>query len=142
MGIIHQTPYWAKSLNVVENTALPLIIEGAAEKVAIKKAEDILQELKILDLAKQKPTQLSGGQQQKVGFARALISSPWIIFADEPTGNLDSKSATEIMSLFKLLNEKHKRTIILVTHNKEYWDIGTRRIEMKDGIIAKDVKHG
>lgn len=142
MGIIHQTPYWAKSLNVLENTALPLIIEGVDEKLALEKAELVLKELKIFDLAKQVPTQLSGGQQQKVGFARALISNPWIIFADEPTGNLDSKSADEIMGLFSLLNEKHKRTIILVTHNKDYWDMGTRRVEMKDGLITKDSNHG
>lgn len=142
MGIIHQTPYWAKSLNVLENVAIPLIIEGDKESDALKKAEKVLQDLRIFDLAKQKPTQLSGGQQQKVGFARALISNPWIIFADEPTGNLDSKSAQDTMGLFKDLNVKYKRTIVLVTHNKDYWELGTRRIEMKDGVIAEDVKHG
>lgn len=142
MGIIHQMPYWAKSLNVVENVALPLIIEGQREKAALDRAEKMLKELDLSELAKQRPTQLSGGQQQKIGFARALISSPWIVFADEPTGNLDSKSAEEIMKLFKMLNEKYKRTIVLVTHNRDYWDLGTRRIEMKDGVISKDVKHG
>lgn len=142
IGIIHQMAYWAKSLNVVENVALPLIIEGQSEKSAIERSEKVLKELGLSELAKQRPTQLSGGQQQKIGFARALISSPWIIFADEPTGNLDSKSAEEIMNLFKMLNEKYKRTIILVTHNRDYWNIGTRRIEMKDGVISKDVKHG
>jgi putative ABC transport system ATP-binding protein len=142
IGMIHQMAYWAKSLNVLQNVALPLIIEGQMEPEALKKAEKMLDELELSELAHQRPTQLSGGQQQKVGFARALISSPWIIFADEPTGNLDSKSAEEIMKLFKLLNEKYKRTIILVTHNKDYWDLGSRRIEMKDGLISKDVKHG
>lgn len=142
IGIIHQMAYWAKSLNVLENVALPLIIEGQSEKAAIDRADKVLHELNLSELSHQQPTQLSGGQQQKIGFARALISSPWIIFADEPTGNLDSKSAEEIMKLFKMLNEKYKRTIILVTHNRDYWNLGTRRIEMKDGVISKDVKHG
>ncbi|MCX6809223.1 MAG: ABC transporter ATP-binding protein [Candidatus Berkelbacteria bacterium] len=142
MGIIHQMSYWAKSLSVLENVALPLIIEGQSEKSSLEQAQKVLDTLDISELAKQRPTQLSGGQQQKVGFARAMISSPWIIFADEPTGNLDSKSAEEIMLLFKELNEQHKRTIILITHNKEYWELGNRRIEMKDGQISKDSKHG
>lgn len=142
IGIIHQMAYWAKSLNVLENVALPLVIEGQKEQEALSRAEKVMKELGLSELSHQKPTQLSGGQQQKIGFARALISSPWIIFADEPTGNLDSKSAEEIMKLFKTLNSEYKRTIILVTHNKDYWDLGTRRIEMKDGIISKDIKHG
>lgn len=142
IGIIHQTPYWAKSLSVLENIAIPLIIDGVKEKTALERATKVLRDLKIYDLAFQRPTQLSGGQQQKVGFARSIITSPWIIFADEPTGNLDTKSATEIMDLFKMLNTKYKRTIILVTHNRDYWQIGTRRIEMKDGKIEKDIKHG
>lgn len=142
IGIIHQMPYWAKSLTVLENVALPLIVEGESQKLATEKATKVLRELGIFEFASQKPTQLSGGQQQKVAFARALVSNPWILFADEPTGNLDSKSAEEIMALFKLLNEKYKRTIILVTHNKDYFDVGSRRIEMKDGKIEKDVKHG
>lgn len=142
MGIIHQMPYWAKSLNVLENVALPLIVEGEKEKNSIDHAQKVLKELGISEFSNQKPTQLSGGQQQKVAFARALISNPWILFADEPTGNLDSKSAEEIMGLFKMLNEKYKRTIVLVTHNKDYWDLGTRRIEMRDGQIEKDSHHG
>jgi putative ABC transport system ATP-binding protein len=142
MGIIHQMPYWAKSLNVLENVALPLIVEGEKEKNALVSAERILKELGISEFSRQKPTQLSGGQQQKVAFARALISNPWIVFADEPTGNLDSKSAEEIMNLFTMLNEKSKRTIVLVTHNRDYWDLGTRRIEMRDGLIEKDARHG
>jgi len=141
MGMIHQMPYWIKSLNAIENVALPLVIEGGQEKKAMREARKIMQELEIIDLAKQIPTQLSGGEQQKVGLARALVSDPWILLADEPTGNLDSKSGDEIMSLFKLLNQKYKRTIILVTHNEEYWQLGTRRIEMRDGEIVKEVHH-
>jgi len=141
MGVIHQMPYWIKSLDVSHNVALPLLIEGQNERSSLEKANKVLNDLDISELARQIPTQLSGGEQQKVGFARAMITSPWIIFADEPTGNLDSKSAKTIMDLLDLLNEKYKRTIVLVTHNHDYWDIGTRRLEMKDGTIVKDKKH-
>lgn len=142
MGIIYQMSYWIKSLNVVENVAMPLIIEGMKAKRAISKAMALLLELKIDKLATQNPSQLSGGEQQKIGFARALISNPHIIIADEPTGNLDSTSADEVMSLFHTLNTQYKKTIILVTHNQAYWEMGTRRIEMRDGTIVKEVNHG
>lgn len=142
MGIIYQMSYWIKSLNVVENVAMPLLIEGMKTKKAVDKAMALLSELKVDRMATQNPTQLSGGEQQKIGFARALISDPHIIIADEPTGNLDSTSSDEVISLFRTLNAKFKKTIILVTHNQAYWDIGTRRIEMKDGTIVKEVSHG
>jgi len=142
LGLVHQMPYWVKSLNVLENVALPLIIEGEKPKYAKTRALQLMQELHIEKLAKQLPTQLSGGQQQKVGIARALISNPWILLADEPTGNLDTTSADEIMGLFDLLNRMHKRTIIMVTHNQAYWDLGTRRIEMSDGMITREDNHG
>ena len=142
MGIVHQLPYWIRSLNVIENVALPLVIEGEKPHFARNRALDLMEELGIGKLANQLPTQLSGGQQQKVGIARALISNPWILMADEPTGNLDSTSSDDIIALFDLLNRKHKRTIIMVTHNPAYWEMGTRRIEMKDGLIVKESHHG
>lgn len=141
MGIVHQMPYWIKSLNVVENVAIPLIIEGEKPKFARDKAKDLLNEMGIGKLAHQHPNQLSGGQQQKVGIARALICNPWILMADEPTGNLDSTSADEIIGLFDSLNRKHRRTIMMVTHNPAYWEMGNRRIEMKDGLIIKESHH-
>lgn len=141
IGMVHQMPYWIKSLTVRENVAIPLIIKGIKEKNALERADAIMEELSIGELANQKPTQLSGGQQQKVGLARALITNPWIIMADEPTGNLDSKSADEIMKILSGLSKKHKRTVILVTHNDKYWEYGNRRIEMIDGKIAKDTNH-
>lgn len=137
MGIVHQMPYWVKSLNVMENVALPLIIGGKHPKLAYDRALEAMKDAKVEQFAKQLPTQLSGGQQQRVGIARALISNPWIILADEPTGNLDSTSSDEIMALFDILNKKYKRTIVLVTHNQSYWTVGTREIEMKDGLIVK-----
>jgi len=141
MGVVHQMPYWIKSLTTIENVALPLIIQGVEESNAIRQARKIMSDLGIVEYSGQIPTQLSGGQQQKAGVARALVTNPWILMADEPTGNLDSKSGDEIINLFKELNTKHKRTIVLVTHNESYWDFGNRRIEMKDGGIIKDSRH-
>lgn len=142
IGMVHQMPYWVKSLNIKENIAIPLIIKGINEQNALERADSIMEELSIGELANQKPMQLSGGQQQRVGLARALITNPWIIMADEPTGNLDSQNADEIMKTLYDLNKKHKRTVILVTHNDKYWEYGNRRVEMIDGRITKDTNHG
>lgn len=142
MGIVYQMSYWIKSLNVVENVAMPLIIEGVKKRKAVERAMTLLEDLGIAQLATQNPAQLSGGEQQKIGFARALIANPRIIIADEPTGNLDSTASDEVMSLLNTLNLGMKKTIILVTHNQAYWELGTRRIEMKDGKIVKEVSHG
>jgi putative ABC transport system ATP-binding protein len=141
IGMVYQMPYWIKSLNVIENVAMPLIVEGIKEADALKHAQTVLEELNIGKLAKQVPTQLSGGQQQRVGLARALVSNPWILMADEPTGNLDTSNSDEIIALLDELNKKYKRTIIMVTHNQAYWEVGTRRIEMRDGQIINDTKH-
>lgn len=138
IGMVYQMPYWIKSLNVQENIAFPLIIEGAPEREAMTRARRVMGEIGIEDLAKQIPTQLSGGEQQKVGLARALVTNPWILMADEPTGNLDSTAGDEVLAIFQELNIKHKRTVVIVTHNPAYWDCGNRRIEMKDGQIVKD----
>jgi putative ABC transport system ATP-binding protein len=140
MGIVYQLSNWVKSLNGFENVALPLIIEGKKRREALKRAQTVMRELGILDLGRQIPTELSGGQQQRLGMARALVTNPWIILADEPTGNLDSTTADSIMAIFDILNKKYKRTIIMITHNQSYWTLGTRRIEMKDGLILRDVK--
>jgi len=141
IGMVYQMPQWIKSLNVIENVAFPLIVEGMKEKDAIVKAHHTLSDLHIADLSKQLPTQLSGGEQQRVGLARALVSNPWIIMADEPTGNLDTTSGDQIMSILTELNVKSKRTIMMVTHNGAYWDCGTRRIGMRDGQITEDTRH-
>lgn len=141
-GMVHQMPYWIKSLNVLNNVALPLLIEGIDWRIAQNRARSTMKELGIENLSNQRPTQLSGGEQQKIGFARAMVSSPWIILADEPTGNLDLAGADEVVNLLKSLNKEHHRTVILVTHNEEYWNLGTRRIEMRDGQIVKDSNHG
>ena len=129
---------WIRSLNVVENVAFPLITGGVKEKEAISRAHHILDEIGIDNLSKQVPTQLSGGEQQKAGIARALVSNPWILLADEPTGNLDTTSGDEILNIFNQLNIKSKRTIMMVTHNGAYWDCGNRRLGMRNGEIIQD----
>lgn len=141
MGFVQQMSYWVKSLNVLENVALPLIIEGRKRNNAMRTARLMLNEIKIKKLGLQLPTELSGGEQQKVSVARALVSNPSIVFADEPTGNLDSKSAAEIIKLFYYLNKELSRTIVMVTHNQNYWQSGNRRVEMKDGEIVGDHNH-
>jgi len=141
MGMVHQMPYWVKSIDVRHNVALPLIIKGEPQEKSLKKADGLLHDLGIAKLRTKVPTQLSGGEQQKAGIARALICDPWIILADEPTGNLDSEAGEEIMQLFRTLNKNEGRTILLVTHNDRYWNAGNRRIEMEDGMVVKDIQH-
>ena len=136
-GIIYQLAWWVKSLDVLGNVALPLYIGGYGEDQANDYAREALKEFHVEDLGGQMPTELSGGEQQLVELARALVTDPPIIVADEPTGNLDSASSDNMMSYFDVLNREHKKTIILVTHNTSYWELGNKRAEMKDGKIVK-----
>lgn len=133
MGMVYQQFNWIKSLNVIENAALPLIIAGHSESTAKKRALHLLSIFKLEKFANYHPHQLSGGQQQRVATVRALTLNPWLLLADEPTGNLDKNSAIELMSLLKDLNEKSKRTIILVTHNFDYEPYATKVVFMEDG---------
>ncbi len=135
-GMVYQIWYWVKSLVVWENVALPLLIAGEEEAVAKQKALDCLREVGMQDYANKRPMQLSGGEQQRVGLARALVNNPRIIIADEPTGNLDTHSADEMIQLLQFLNTKQKRTIIMVTHNLAYLPLATREIGVKDGLIV------
>jgi len=136
-GMVHQQSNWIKSLNVVENVAYPLMISGYNRRDAIKRAEHTLELFKLAEYAKYTPTELSGGQQQKVSICRAIINNPWIIVADEPTGNLDTVSADEVMNIFKSINEKAQRTILMVSHNPDYERFATKVVYMKDGLIDK-----
>jgi putative ABC transport system ATP-binding protein len=141
-GIVYQMPYWVKSLNVKENVALPLTIAGSTEENALKRAKKTLSSVGLDKQIEQTPTELSGGEQQRAGLARALVSWPWIIVADEPTGNLDVESGKRIMDLLKKLSSEQKRTVILVTHNIDYLQYATRTIAMEDGQIVGDSKRG
>lgn len=138
IGIIYQFYNLLPILNVKENITLPCELDG--KKPNNKEVEELI---KILGLEERKmnlPNQLSGGQQQRVAIGRALINKPAIILADEPTGNLDSKSSEEIIKLLKLSNEKYNQTILLVTHDEKVARKAGRIIEIKDGKIVKDEK--
>jgi ABC-type lipoprotein export system ATPase subunit len=135
-GMVYQTPYWAKALSVWENVALPLLIDGYKEKEAKHIALTSLREIEMDGYADKSPMVLSGGEQQRIGLARALVNNPWIIIADEPTGNLDTHSANLVIETLKNLNKKSKRTIIMVTHNLAYLPLATREVTMKDGQIV------
>lgn len=138
-GVVYQQPNWIKSLNVIENVAFPLDVAGISHQEALKKAKNVLYLFKFERFEKYYPMELSGGQQQKLSMCRALISNPWIIMADEPTGNLDTVTAEDLMYDLKVLNSESKRTIIMVTHNPEYERYATKLVYMEDGLI-KNVK--
>ena len=117
-----------------------MTIAGIDKNERIKRSKEALDKVGLSDQYNKKPNQLSGGQCQRVAIARALVSKPKIMFADEATGNLDSKNGTEIMKLFKKVNEETNMTIIQVTHSKEVALYGTRLITIKDGQITGDEK--
>jgi len=138
LGFIFQSFQLIPYLTVIENVMLPLSITEKTKQEQLRMAEAILEKTGLKGKAKRLPDQLSGGEQERVAIARALVNSPPILMADEPTGNLDSKTGTEIMALFKTLN-KEGQTIIMVTHNPENTAYSTRAIFLKDGRV--DVNH-
>ncbi len=137
IGMVFQQFNLLKSMTVLENIALPQLFKGANLETRKKRAIKLLKLFDLDKLANRRPTELSGGQQQRIAIARALMNNPWIMLIDEPTGNLDSKAADEVMDLIKSLNKKSKRTVILVTHNPDYIHFPHRVIYMKDGKITK-----
>lgn len=138
IGIVFQSFNLLKSLTNQENVALPLLADGEPLKKSMKRAENLLTMFGLSKHLDKIPTELSGGQQQRVALARALSKNPWIILADEPTGNLDSKSAEEVLDIFVTLNRKSKRTIVMVSHNPEHLKYADRVIFLKDGMVAKE----
>lgn len=135
-GIVYQQSNWIKALSVVENVALPALIVKTSEKAALAKAKELLGEVGMMKFARYHPLELSGGQQQRVSLARALVNNPQVLVLDEPTGNLDTHSADEIMMLIQELNVKYHRTIIMVTHNLIYLPYATHQIALTDGQVA------
>lgn len=138
-GVVYQQPNWIRSLNVIENVAFPLNVAGISHQAALKRAKNILYLFKFEKYEKYYPMELSGGQQQKLSMCRALIANPWIVMADEPTGNLDTVNAEDLMYDLKVLNSESKRTIIMVTHNPDYERYATKLVRMEDGLI-KNIK--
>jgi putative ABC transport system ATP-binding protein len=135
LGFIFQSFQLIPYLTVIENVMLPLSITGRSNMEQGKMAEEILEKVGLMEKKTRLPDQLSGGEQERVAIARALVNSPPILLADEPTGNLDSKTGKEIMQLFKTLNEEGQ-TIIMVTHNSENADFSTRTIFLRDGRLT------
>ena len=132
LGFIFQSFQLIPYLTVIENVMLPLSITKRSNREQTRMAEEILEKVGLKPKANRLPDQLSGGEQERVAIARALVNSPPILMADEPTGNLDSKTGTEIMDLFKTLH-REGQTIIMVTHNPENTAYSTRTIFLKDG---------
>jgi putative ABC transport system ATP-binding protein len=140
IGFIFQSFNLLPRTKVIDNVKLPLIYSGIKESEWNKLAEQAIESVGLLHRANHEPSQLSGGEQQRVAIARALVNQPHVIFADEPTGNLDSKSGEAIMEILQELNENHKHTIILVTHETQTAKYAERIIRLKDGLIESDEK--
>jgi putative ABC transport system ATP-binding protein len=135
IGFVFQFFNLLPKLNVLQNVELPMIYSGVSSRERRERAMASLEAVDLANRAKHRPSQLSGGQQQRVAIARALVNGPRIIFADEPTGNLDSHTGEAILKLFRKLSQQG-RTIILVTHDPEIAAVTPRRIEIRDGKIA------
>ncbi|MBK6320613.1 MAG: ABC transporter ATP-binding protein [Dehalococcoidia bacterium] len=138
MGFVFQTYNLLPVLTAVENVELPLIVSGTRPKAAREMALTSLDRVRLRDWANQRPSQLSGGQRQRVTIARALVNRPAIIWADEPTGALDSATATEIMDLIVELNEQEHQTCVIVTHDPKVAARCHRTIQMADGLIVRE----
>ena len=135
IGFVFQFYNLIPTLNVEENIMLPLLLDGKKARDYRKQLDEILEVVGLTDRRKHTPRELSGGQQQRVAIARALIGSPEILFADEPTGNLDSATGAEIMDLLRAINRDSGQTILMVTHSPEAAKSSNRVITVKDGMI-------
>ncbi len=136
LGFVFQFYNLVPHLSVEDNILLPVLLNGGKKKDYKDRLKHLLEVVGLTDKRKSYPTKLSGGQQQRVAIARALINNPNILLADEPIGNLDSKTGTEIMELFRKINQQEGTTIIQVTHSKESAEYGNRILYVKDGEIA------
>lgn len=135
IGFVFQFHHLLPEFNALENICIPAFIAGMGKKEASKRAMELLDFMNLRERAGHKPSELSGGEQQRVAVARALVNYPSVILADEPSGNLDSSSAVELHRLFFSLRDTFRQTYIIVTHNLELAGMADRKLTMKDGLI-------
>ncbi len=133
IGFVFQAHHLLPEFTAVENVCIPALIKGVAMKEAEERAMELLSFMKVEARAKHKPSQMSGGEQQRVAVARALMNNPMAVLADEPSGNLDSQHARELHELFFALREQYKQTFVIVTHNEELAAMADRKITIIDG---------
>lgn len=137
IGFVFQFHHLLVEFNALENVCIPALIAGDNRVVAEQKAKILLSRLGLNERMTHKPGQLSGGEQQRVAVARALVNNPAMIFADEPSGNLDSTNANELHHLFSELRDEFHHTFIIVTHNEHLAELSDRKVLMKDGLIVQ-----
>ncbi len=137
IGFVFQFHNLLPEFTALENVCIPGLIGGKKQEEVYQKGEELLAKLRLGSRKNHKPSELSGGEQQRTAVARALVNDPDIIFADEPSGNLDSKNAEELHNLFLKLREEFNQTFVIVTHNPELATLADRILEIKDGIIVK-----
>jgi ABC-type lipoprotein export system ATPase subunit len=136
MGFVFQGFNLMPVLSAVENVELPLLVDGTGVRAARKRALEVLEQVRLADRAHHRPNQLSGGQQQRVAMARALVNEPAIVWADEPTGNLDSDTSREVLDLLLQLNRENGQTFVVVTHDPDVGALMNRVVKMEDGRIV------
>lgn len=141
IGFIFQFHHLLPEFTAVENVAIPLMINSLSLSKAIERSKELLSSVGLLERLDHKPAELSGGEQQRVAVARALANNPKIIFADEPTGNLDSENSEAIHKILFELRDKHKITFVIVTHNPGLVNLADTVYEMKDGLLMSKVKN-
>ncbi|HEX7414747.1 MAG TPA: ABC transporter ATP-binding protein [Bacteroidia bacterium] len=135
IGFVFQFHHLLPEFTAIENVCLPALIAKVSKKEAMHKANELLTLLGVMHRAEHKPNELSGGEQQRVAVARALINNPAVILADEPSGNLDTHNAQELHKLFFTLREKLQQTFVIVTHNKDLANMSDRQLLMQDGML-------
>ena len=136
IGFVFQFHHLLPEFTALENVCIPAFIAGKSQAEAEAKAKELLGFLGLADRANHKPSEMSGGEQQRVAVARALVNQPAVVLADEPSGNLDSQSAKDLHQMFFDLRDKFNQTFVIVTHNSELANMADRKLEMKDGQIV------